>query len=59
MVHFTAAVYNNGRYVIGHGKLEFETKWTKASNTSVHVYNDPHPSTASRSVAGIGQTSTR
>ena len=29
------AVFNyanhNGRYVIGHGKLEFETKWTKAS----------------------------
>ena len=39
------AVFNyanhNGRYVIGHGKLEFETKWTKASNTSIHVYNDP------------------
>ena len=39
------AVFNyanhNGRYVIGRGKLEFETKWTKASNTSIHVYNDP------------------
>ena len=32
---------HNGRCVIGHGKLEFETKWTKASNTSIHVYNDP------------------
>ena len=31
----------NGRYVIGSGVLEFETKWTKASDTSVHVYNDP------------------
>ena len=31
----------NGRYVIGHEQLEFETKWTKASNTSIHVYNDP------------------
>ena len=30
----------NGRYVIGSGKLEFETKWTKASNTSIHVYDD-------------------
>lgn len=31
----------NGRYVIGFGVLEFETKWTRASNTSIHVYNDP------------------
>ena len=30
----------NGRYVIGSGVLEFETMWTKASNTSIHVYND-------------------
>ena len=39
------AVFNyanhNGRYVIGHGSLEFETAWTKASNTSIHVYNYP------------------
>ena len=32
---------HNGRYVIGRGKLEFETKWGRASNTSIHVYNDP------------------
>ena len=31
----------NGRYVIGRGKLEFETKWSKASNRSIHIYNDP------------------
>ena len=31
----------NGRYIIGRGKLEFETDWTKASNTVIHVYNDP------------------
>ena len=31
----------NGRYVIGSGVLEFETKWTKASDTSIYVYNDP------------------
>ena len=31
----------NGSYVIGSGVLEFETKWRKASDTSVHVYNDP------------------
>ena len=31
----------NGHYVIGSGVLEFETMWTKASDTSIHVYNDP------------------
>ena len=31
----------NGRYVIGSGAAEFETKWSKASNRSIHVYNDP------------------
>ena len=31
----------NGRYVIGRGKLEFETKWSKASDMSIHIYNDP------------------
>lgn len=39
------AVFNysnyNGRYVIGSGVLEFETMWTKASDTSIYVYNDP------------------
>ena len=32
---------HNGRYVIGSGPLEFETKWSKASNTRIHLYNDP------------------
>ena len=32
---------HNGRYIIGSELLEFETKWTEASNTSIHVYNDP------------------
>ena len=32
---------HNGRYMIGSGVLEFETKWSSASNTSMHVYNDP------------------
>ncbi len=32
---------HNGRYIIGSGVLEFETKWTKATDTSIHVYNDP------------------
>ena len=31
----------NGRYVIGHGELESETMWTKASDTRIHMYNDP------------------
>ena len=31
----------NGRYIIGVNLLEFETAWSKASNTRIHVYNDP------------------
>ena len=31
----------NGRYVIGSGVLEFETKWSSAIDTGIHVYNDP------------------
>ena len=31
----------NGRYNIGSGTAEFETKWTKASSDAIHVYNDP------------------
>ena len=31
---------HDGRFVIGSGMLEFETMWTKASNTCIHVYND-------------------
>lgn len=32
---------HNGRYVIGSGALEFETRWSKASDRSIHLYNDP------------------
>ena len=32
---------HNGRYIIGRGQLEFEARWSKASDTSIHVYNDP------------------
>ena len=39
-VSFDYSAYN-GRYVIGSGVLEFETMWTKASDTCLHVYNDP------------------
>jgi len=31
----------NGRYVIGRGKLEFETKWSKASDVRIYIINDP------------------
>ena len=31
----------DGRFILGFGELEFETMWTKASNTSIHIYNDP------------------
>ena len=33
---------NNGRYYIGQGELMFEVALSKASNTSIHLYNDPH-----------------
>lgn len=32
---------HNGRFVIGTGPTEFETKWSKASDNSIHLYNDP------------------
>ena len=32
---------HNGCYVIGRGKFEFETKWSKASDMRIHIYNDP------------------
>ena len=32
---------HDSRYVIGRGTLEFETKWSKASNVSIRVYSDP------------------
>ena len=31
----------NGRYVIGNGTLEFETQWSKGSDTAMHLYNHP------------------
>ena len=32
---------NNGSYTIGKKELLFETKWSKASDVSIHLYNDP------------------
>lgn len=31
---------NNGSFIIGNGYFLFETKWSKASDVSIHVYND-------------------
>jgi hypothetical protein len=31
----------NGRYVIGDGATSFETCWSKANSTSIHLMNDP------------------
>lgn len=46
---------NNGLYMIGEGDLAFETKWSKASDTSIHLYSDP-PSITSVAIA-VGATS--
>ena len=46
-VEFDYSSYN-GCYRIGQRDLEFETKWSKASDTSVHLVNDPE------SIHGIG-----
>ena len=32
---------HNGKYVIGSGKAQFETMWSKASDASIHLYSDP------------------
>ena len=32
---------HDGHYVIGQGNLSFETMWTKSSDTSIYVCNDP------------------
>ena len=32
---------NNGLFTIGSDALKFETKWSKASDDSIHIYNDP------------------
>lgn len=32
---------NNGQFLCGFGDQEFLTHWSNASNSSIHVYNDP------------------
>jgi hypothetical protein len=39
-VTFDYSAYD-GRYVIGSGSTAFETAWSKASDTSIHLMNDP------------------
>jgi len=40
---------NNGRYSIGQDECLFETKWSKASDQAIHLYNDPP------SIAGVAE----
>jgi formylglycine-generating enzyme required for sulfatase activity len=42
---------NDGRYSIGRDELFFETKWSKASDRSIHLYNDP------LSIVGVAEAS--
>ncbi|MEG3180658.1 toll/interleukin-1 receptor domain-containing protein [Sphingomonas sp. LT1P40] len=39
-VTFDYSAYN-GRYIIGSGATTFETAWSKASDKSIHLMNDP------------------
>jgi len=32
---------NNGKYIIGNNELLFETAWSKASDDSIYILNDP------------------
>ncbi len=48
---------HNGRYMIGRGVIEFETMWSKASNTSIHIYNDPASINGVALAKGIGPIS--
>ena len=32
---------HDGRYVVGRGHMEFETKWSKASDKRIYLLNDP------------------
>jgi hypothetical protein len=38
---------HGGRFVLGDGDWAFETKWSKASDKSIHIYDDP------ASIAGV------
>ncbi len=58
-VTFDYAAFN-GRYVIGTGATEFETLWSKASDASIHLLNDPpsvHGIAVARGATGFEQIS--
>lgn len=40
VVTFDYGAYN-GRYVLGSGAAAFDTAWSKASDTGIHLYNQP------------------
>ncbi|WP_290705337.1 hypothetical protein [Amphritea sp.] len=44
---------NNGLFTIGTDALKFETKWSKASGDSIHIYNDPASITGIAVVKGV------
>ena len=48
---------NNGLFIIGENELEFETKWSKASDNSIHIYNDPASIKGIALVKGISEIS--
>jgi hypothetical protein len=45
---------NNGRYALGQGELMFETAWSKAGKTSIHIYNDPESIHTVALAKGVG-----
>lgn len=56
-VTFDYGAYN-GSYVIGSGTSSFETAWSKASDSAIHLYNDPsgiHGIALARGAAAIDQ----
>ncbi|WP_326522955.1 TIR domain-containing protein [Sphingomonas sp.] len=49
---------HNGRYMIGSGTAAFETAWSKASDASIHLMNDPgtiHGIAIARGAGEIGE----
>lgn len=44
---------NDGKYTIGHGSYLFETRWSKASDVSIHVYKDNTNVVAVRLALGV------
>ena len=48
---------NNGRYCIGKTVQLFEVKFSKASNTSIHIYNDPASIQTIALVKDVGEIS--